>query len=219
MFWPLLLSHLIADYPLQTDAMVVAKKTRTGLTAHVAVHLLTMVVIMLGILKADWTALWYILAVAIFHFGIDTWKNIFSNWKPAWVIRGYLQDQVLHLISLLCVAYAGSLIQDQSVFAIRPLWVLAGIGYVLATHAAYVTERVISYQHKDYQQWVAAQFWPRMMRRAVLFSAFLLGLNVWGATAAVGSVLLSWYDLGGQYRWRALVIDGGIVLVTVLLIL
>jgi hypothetical protein len=39
MFWPLLLSHLVADYPLQTDAMVQAKKTVPGLTVHVAVHL------------------------------------------------------------------------------------------------------------------------------------------------------------------------------------
>ncbi len=53
MFWPLLLSHLVADYPLQTDGMVQAKKTLPGLTVHVAVHLLTMLVFLLGILGAD----------------------------------------------------------------------------------------------------------------------------------------------------------------------
>src|SRR5262245_36208548 len=98
MFWALLLCHLIADYPLQTDAMVQAKKRLPGLTLHVGVHLLTMLVIVLGLAGAAWrAALPAVLAVALLHFGIDFWKNELVRLRPQWVIGGYLQDQVLHM--------------------------------------------------------------------------------------------------------------------------
>ncbi len=102
-------------------------------------------------------------------------------------------------------------------FASPAPWVIYGSGYVLITHAWFVTERVLSYQTKDYQQWVAAQMWPRMMSRTVLFSAFLIGWNLWGALAVVGSLILSWFDLAGPYRWRALAIDIGLVALVILL--
>ena len=218
MFWSLLLSHLVADYPLQTDAMVQAKKTAPGLTAHVGVHLFTMLAVLSGLLNLEWQMVWpYVLAVTLCHFGIDTWKNVLSKLKPQWVIGGYLQDQVLHLISILLVAFWAAQVTDQAMFAIPTTWVIYGSGYVLVSHAAFVTERVLSYQAKAYQHWVGEQMWPRMMSRMVLYSAFLIGWNVWGGLAVVGSLLLSWFDLAGPYRWWALAIDLGVVAVVILL--
>ena len=101
MIWVLLLCHFTADYPLQTDAIVIAKKQVLGLTAHVAIHFFTMLVVMVGILRMDSAlALPAILALTGFHFAIDTWKNILSKLRPNWVIFAYLQDQVLHIISI-----------------------------------------------------------------------------------------------------------------------
>ena len=80
MFWPLFLAHLLADYPLQTDSMVRAKKALPGLTMHVTIHLLTLVVILNGFIRFEWSAtLPAVLAVTVLHFGIDTWKNFFSS--------------------------------------------------------------------------------------------------------------------------------------------
>ena len=65
MFWPLFLAHLLADYPLQSDWMVQAKKTWPGLATHVAVHLATVLIVLNGFLRFEWHAtLPAILAVA-----------------------------------------------------------------------------------------------------------------------------------------------------------
>jgi hypothetical protein len=184
----LLFCHLLADYPLQTDAMVQAKKHLPGLTLHVVVHLVTMLVVVLGILRLDWrTGLPPVLAVTVFHFAIDTWKNIFSKYKPQWVIGGYLQDQVLHVASLLWVAdwFAGARLA-------APAWTIYGSGYILVTHAWFVTERVLTYHNKTRQTLVNAQLWPRMVSRAMLFTLLLLGWRQFGANGLAAAFVFTW---------------------------
>src|SRR5262249_40401989 len=88
---------------------------------------------------------------------------------------------------------------------------LPASGYVLVTHAWFVTERVLSYRAKAYQEWLQARLWPRLMSRTILFSVWLLGGTVWGAIALLGALTLHWYDLGCRYRWRALGIDLAVV--------
>ena len=85
-----MLCHLIADYPLQTDAMVMAKKTLSGLMMHVSVHFLTMVVVLCGVVGYDKSVgLSLATAVSVFHLGIDHWKNVLSRLRPEWVIFIY----------------------------------------------------------------------------------------------------------------------------------
>ncbi len=214
MFWPLLLSHLIADYPLQTDGMVEAKKTLPGLTLHVTIHLLTMLVVLFGVLDYDWQiGVPYVLAVAIFHFAIDAWKNVFSARWPHLIIIGYLEDQALHVTSLLLVAFLHARITGAAPFAVRSIWLLYACGYVLVTVVWFITERMFLYQHKQYQDWVDEQMWPRMMSRAVLFTVPLLGWNLWGLLAVLGGLLMHWPDLRGVYHGRALLTDVFAVLV------
>ncbi|MBV7332392.1 DUF3307 domain-containing protein [Chloroflexi bacterium TSY] len=212
MFWPLLLSHLLADYPLQTDAMVQAKKTLTGLVMHVAIHLATMLVVIFGVLQvAPHPTFWGVLVITVVHFGIDTWKNYFSNRWPHWVILGYLQDQGLHIASIVGVTLWLAWLNHELPLADNGLWLVYACAFTLVTHAWFVTERVLFYKDKDYQQWVSAQLWPRLMSRAVLFSVVLLGWNLWGLTAVVVALGLHWFDLACPYRWRALLIDIGVV--------
>jgi hypothetical protein len=219
MFWPLLLAHLIADYPLQSDWMVQAKKTLPGLTLHVAVHLATLLIILNGFLRIEWHAtLPTVLAVAILHFGIDTWKNIFARRWPRWVIGGYLQDQTLHVTSLLLVAYGQAYIGGGSSFSIVTPWIIYLCGLILVTYAWFVTERVLAYRDKAYQQWISAQLWPRLALRAVLFSVVLLGWNLVGALVMVGALAWCAWRLAQGYRWRALLIDSGVVVAVVLLL-
>lgn len=213
MFWPLLLSHLLADYPLQTDRMVQAKKTWPGLTVHVAVHFVTLLVILMGVIRMEWrTALPAALTVAGLHFAIDAWKNFLTRRWPQWVIGGYLQDQVLHILSLLLVSYAQARLTGAAPFALAAPWIIYGCGYVLVTHAWFVTERVFSYRDKAYQQWVARQLWPRMALRALLFSALLLGWNQLGILVIAGALAWCGWRLAWDYRWRALLIDSGVAL-------
>lgn len=219
MFWSLFLAHLIADYPLQTDAMVQAKKTIPGLSLHVAIHLLTMGVILFGLLEMDGAAAWVsVLIVTACHFGIDTWKNVLSRLKPEWVIGGYFQDQLLHLASILLVAGGYAYTTGEPLLVIPAPWIIYAGGFILATHAWFVTERVLTYRHEAYQQWITAQFWPRMMSRVVLFSLVGLGWSLWGLVALAGALSLHWFDLASRYRWRAMLIDVSLVLGVILIV-
>lgn len=219
MFWPLLLAHLVADYPLQSDWMVQAKKTLPGLILHVAVHLATLLITLNGLLRLEWRQTWpTILAVAILHFSIDTWKNVFARRWPQWVIGGYLQDQALHVTSLLLVAYGQAYTGGGLPFAIATPWIIYLCGFILVTHAWFVTERVLAYRDKAYQQWINAQLWPRLALRALLFSIVLVSWNLVTVVVVIGA--LAWYAWNPSwgYRWRALLIDGGVVVAVVLLL-
>jgi hypothetical protein len=217
MFWTLLLCHLIADYPLQTDAMVQAKKRLPGLTLHVAVHLVTMLVIVLGIARMEWrTALPAILAVTVFHFAIDVWKNVLSKLRPHWVISGYLQDQVLHVASLLFVA---DWLTGVEMFAVPATWVIYTSGYVLVTHVWFVTERVLTYRNKARQTLVNTQLWPRMVSRALLLTLLLLGWRQFGASGLLPAFVFTWPYGSREDGQRFLVIDLVVAVVVMLFML
>jgi hypothetical protein len=218
MFWPLLLAHLVADYPLQSDWMVQAKKSWPGLTVHVAVHLVTMLIVLNGCLRLAWHATWpTILAVTVLHFGTDVWKNIFARRWPQWVIGGYLQDQALHITWLLLVAYAQARTGGGSPFAIDAPWILYGCGFILVTHVWFVTERVIASGNQAHLTRVNAQCWPRMTGRALLFSILLTGWNLWGLAALIIALTLYRRDLTCPGRRHTLLIDSGVVLMVSML--
>ncbi len=218
MIWILLLCHFTADYPLQTDAMVVAKTQVLGLTAHVAIHLIIMLVVMVGILRMDLAlVLPAILALTGFHFAIDTWKNILSRLRPNWVIFGYLQDQVLHIISIVLVAFWLESYVEKSAGVQESLRIIVpALGLVLATHGWFVTERVLAYKRSEYQQWVNTQSWPRMISRGIMLSAWFLGWNLWALLVFVVGLVHHWPDLKGPFHARGLVIDITVVLCIVL---
>ncbi|MGH8582771.1 MAG: DUF3307 domain-containing protein [Gammaproteobacteria bacterium] len=211
MFWTLVLCHLLADYPLQTDAIVEAKKRMPGLLWHVAIHLLTMLVVVVGLVATDWRlAAPCVLAISACHFAIDYWKNILSALRPRWGIFIYVQDQALHLLSILGLsawAEAGDV-----AFPSEPRWAIPALGYVLVTYTAFVTERVF-YFHRDprYCGWITLQSRTRMVSRAVLLSALFVGWNAWGLIVIIVGLAYHWWDLVGPYRFRALVTDAIVV--------
>lgn len=213
MVWILLLCHFTADYPLQTDAMVKAKKHFSGLIAHVMVHFFTMLVVMAGLLQMKLPpVLPGILALTGLHFAIDTWKNSLSNRRPSWVVFCYLQDQALHIISILLVVFW--MVPNADMFAGIPesFWTIPALGLVLVTHTWYITERVVTYKNPEYQQWIDAQAWPRMISRALMLTAWFMGWNLWALLVLVVGLLHHWLDLAGPFRRRALLIDISVVL-------
>ncbi len=221
MFWLLFLCHLIADYPLQTDGLVKAKKHLNGLILHTSLHLATMLVIVLGIFGLDTkldtkVILVYLLALAILHFGIDAFKNLLNKWRPNWIIQFYFLDQVLHVSSIWLIAYWFGYNEDVVTTTTWPRYLS---GYVLVSHPWFVTERILSYKHSNYQNWVTDQMWSRMMSRMVLLTGLLLllDLNLWGAVAIFGALSLHIFDLD-VYRKQALLVDASVTIVVALLI-
>ena len=96
-FATLLLAHLLADYPLQTNWMVQAKRTWPGLTLHVGIHLAVMLVLTAPSFAQSWP---FLLMLAALHFAIDSLKNILACRRPHWVTGPYLFDQFLHLLAI-----------------------------------------------------------------------------------------------------------------------
>jgi hypothetical protein len=208
-FWILILCHLIADYPLQTDAMVNAKRRLSGLLMHVAIHFITIIVMFCGILSYDLsTGFILALAVSIFHLGIDHWKNILSKLRPDWKIFTYIQDQILHILSIVIVT---SLWLHFSLSSEQPSGDVSHFiyasGFVLSTHAWFVTEKVFLNKYKSYQQWAINTMWPRMMNRAVIYSSIMIGFNYWLVLLLTGAILVVWYDLEEKIRYQIMALD------------
>ncbi len=216
MVWALLLCHFTADYPLQTDAIVKAKRQFWGLVMHVMIHLITMLVVLAGLLQMNLSlVLPGIIVLTGLHFAIDTWKNLLSKLRPNWVIFAYLQDQVLHIISILLVAFWMASNANEPVAITPSTWIIPALGWVLVTHTWFVTERVLTYKDPDYQHWGNAQSWPRMTSRALLLGVWFVGWNLWALLIFTIALLHHWLDLAGPFHLRAVLIDVSVVLCTV----
>jgi len=216
MIWILLLCHFIGDYPLQTDAMVLAKRQFLGLTLHVAIHFITLLVVIVGLLRADLVSvLPGIFALTGFHFAIDTWKNILYKLRPDWTIFSYLQDQILHIVSMLLVALwmeSGAV----TVSTEPANWIIPILGLILATNAWFVTEYVLFSNSPEYQRWVTQHSWRRMIGRGLMFGAWFIGWNFWALLTFCVGLFYHWLDLAGPFRFRALLIDISVVVSIVL---
>ena len=209
MFWIILLCHFIADYPLQTDAMVVAKKANLmGLVMHIAMHFLTMLVIFFGILGIEISVgISLALVVSGFHFVIDYWKNVLSKLRPTWGVFGYIQDQILHYSSIVLITYLWHKFGWSSFMEVANPVIVYAIGFILVTHFWFVTERVFNYKNSSYNQWVGNTMWSRMMSRGILYSTVVVGLNIWLLAVLAGAVVVGWNDLECTARKQTMVFD------------
>ena len=94
-FFTLLLAHLIADFPLQTNWIYAMKlKSNVGLVIHVLIHL-----IITSLLIREPLTHWPLLAIiGTLHFLFDWLKLRYPTQKQ---VPGFLTDQALHLSALL----------------------------------------------------------------------------------------------------------------------
>ncbi len=211
MFWYLVLAHFIADYPLQTDRLVKAKRHYGGLMLHVGVHL----VVMLAIVGLPaWP---YLLGLTFIHFGIDFAKNLVSHYKPTWIIIPYLVDQLLHILSIwLISSWFDPNVTIHGLFAISQSTAIYGIGYLMVSHVWFITERVITYNNFAYQQEVNRQSWSLMVIRVVCLTVLLGNSNGWLFPLVLTTItdLWQWPYIGHKYGWRAGLTDLGVALAT-----
>lgn len=94
----LYLSHLIADFPLQTNRIYRLKsESNQGILLHVAIHLLV-ASILLENLWGNWPIL---LVLGITHFLIDWTKLRYPGYRQT---PGFLLDQFAHLLTVVVLA-------------------------------------------------------------------------------------------------------------------
>lgn len=96
-FWLLILAHLIADFPLQSDKVFALKlKYKWGLFPHIFIHFITSLLVALPYLKYRnfWIAIFCLVGA---HFLLD-WLKLIATKK---IIRDslliFLLDQLLHV--------------------------------------------------------------------------------------------------------------------------
>ncbi|MDJ0839715.1 MAG: DUF3307 domain-containing protein [Acidobacteriota bacterium] len=200
MFWTLLFAHFVADFPLQTDAMVVAKKRLPGLTLHVCIHLVTMLVLLFGILKYDFATLWPApVVVAAAHFLIDMTKTKAAQRWPDWIITPYVLDQVLHYAAILITAWWVDRTHGIRVFVAPAAWVVPAITFLVATYVTFITDKVVSLKAPKRMERVNAQGWHRLVGRGVMLAGLWLGVTtVWGILTLICGFCFHWFDLAGR---------------------
>ena len=97
-FAALYLSHLIADFPLQTNRIYRLKtESNQGILLHVAIHLLVASILIENSLR-NWPVL---LVLGIAHFLIDWTKLRYPGYRQT---PSFLLDQFAHLLTVLVLA-------------------------------------------------------------------------------------------------------------------
>lgn len=188
MFWTLLLAHFIADYPLQFPWIIRSKRTLRGLSAHVAIHLAVMGLLASPSLAQVWPQL---IVIAAVHFGIDVGKNTVMGWRPRWVVRSYLIDQALHILTLwlVCTWIGQRAPATTSLLPVSLATLLSG--YLLATYVWFISERIFAHQNEPYVQEITRYATGRMVTRGLLLTLFLglAGLIFSPASVLVRNIL------------------------------
>lgn len=214
MFWILVLAHLTADYPLQTDRMVLAKKHLPGLLLHVSIHLVVMTLLFIPVLGIAWP---YLVLVAICHFFIDAFKNFLGRRRPQWVIGSYLLDQVLHFSSLILVAVLMAQTTNLPVWPVISPWVVYVTGLLIATYIWFVSERILVYKI-DKRQWaVNTTMWPRMGVRLLLYVLVVAPFSFSWLLALLAITIIIIVYLRVDYLRSWVYIDIGVPVITALI--
>ena len=230
MFWYLLLAHVLGDYPLQTDWMVKFKTQWYGLALHILTHTATIIVVVFLVGGQDLVVLHYLITLLFIHLAIDLFKNRISAHYPDRFVQAYFFDQLLHLLSILGVAFWMSVNGVENVFWTDSSWILYLLGLVLITDVWRITERVFSI-HKNWFLLNHKRDVLRMVARAGLFMAFLSDVVVLrsggGILALAMLVFVYWcsqpercslWEFRLWWSWRLLMLDITIAIVGAILI-
>jgi hypothetical protein len=140
LFWRLLLAHLMADFPLQTDAVFAVKKEkRWGVLLHGTVFGLVAILLVkpfLGI-GAVWGGL---ILLWLFHAAVDKAKLIMASGRRGDHLAYFLSDQVLHIAAVALTSYVLNQNPQVAAFVHGPAsevhLIKLGIAYVVSIWAS-----------------------------------------------------------------------------------
>ncbi len=108
----LLIGHLIADFPLQTNRVYALKKSGwSGLALHAGIHVLVTAILLIH----PWQYVGVLLTLGLAHMVTD-WGKL--HLKCRWMTLGFLLDQAVHIGTLYILA---RFIRAQDVFLPPPL--------------------------------------------------------------------------------------------------
>lgn len=112
-FLALLLAHLLADFPLQTNRIFRLKiKGNLGLVLHVMIHIIMAALLLRQ--PDQYLDLLFVLGLA--HFMTD-WIKIRFSGNPQW--PGFVLDQLAHLAAIVLIAWLW-----PGATVVLPLWIM-----------------------------------------------------------------------------------------------
>ncbi len=105
LFWRLLLAHVIADFPLQPDYLIAAKRKAGGLIIHAALFGVAAVIVCRQYLGRYYELPIALAGLTLFHGLLDWAKSAVTKKMGKDTLSLFIADQMLHIGSLLLVAW------------------------------------------------------------------------------------------------------------------
>lgn len=125
----LLLAHLIGDFILQPTKWVLHKEHKKGKSIYLYLHIL-LHGILAFVIVFEQEFFWYAITLAVLHGFIDYIKLKFQKHKTKRI--WFLTDQLLHLITIITVAFSYTNTTIDSSFFGKTFWIVI-TGIVLLT--------------------------------------------------------------------------------------
>ncbi|HHS49529.1 MAG TPA: DUF3307 domain-containing protein [candidate division Zixibacteria bacterium] len=104
LFWRLFLAHTAADFALQPDALIKAKRSAWGIAVHAGIFGIAMAATLREYLDSR-DILIVLFSLTLFHFAVDFAKCRLQKAIGRESIWLFLGDQALHVGSILLAAY------------------------------------------------------------------------------------------------------------------
>ncbi|RKZ31000.1 hypothetical protein DRQ36_03545 [bacterium] len=104
LLWRFVLAHVVADFPLQPDALIQAKRKFAGVVFHAALFGIALAMVMGRYLEVT-AVVFAVVGLTVFHGLVDWAKSLITKKLGRESIYYFLGDQALHLASLFVVAY------------------------------------------------------------------------------------------------------------------
>jgi uncharacterized protein DUF3307 len=210
MFYSLILSHFLGDFPLQSNWMARRKTNFWVLFLHMSIHFILMVVLVGNIRLVIWP---HLLLLALVHMGQDRLKLSLSKQWPAQRVTLFIIDQLLHYFFIWVLVMWIQTIAPNLVNAQNQSWVIIAIAFTVATYTWYVVEQVIFHADSEYMNYIEKTKIPRMLARGGLVSLFFILRSA--VLPNLAFIFSSPYP-PSKFRKRALLSDLGISLFLIL---
>jgi len=184
LFWRLLLAHVIADFPLQTDAVFAIKKEkRWGVLLHGTIFGLVAILLAQPFLKSG-TAWAGLIILWLLHIAIDKTKLIFVGGRRADHLAYFLLDQALHIGTISLVSlYLNRVLPVTTTVAdsTADLYLIKlGIAYIVSVWASplicYYVQAALSPRKIEFNAWQPV-LWRMLgyVERGMLTAIMILG--------------------------------------------
>jgi Protein of unknown function (DUF3307) len=210
MFYLLILSHFLGDFPLQPNWMARRKSEFWVLSLHVSIHFVLMFLLVGKIRYIIWPQL---LLLVLVHMGQDRLKISLTKLWPALRVHFFFIDQFLHYFALLGLVIWLQIINPNLIKTQPQFWVVLAIAYLVVTFTWYIIEQVIYQADNEYLKYIQKTKISRMLARGGLVSLFIF---LRSAVLPNLAFVLSPPYPPSKYRKRALLSDLSISLFVII---